>query len=269
MLSTRFLLPSVLGTAFGLTLAMSHTQESSASSSALHAPEVPFNHKGIFESFDTASIRRGLMVYQNVCAACHSLHYLHFRQLVGVTHTEEQAKALAAKAEIIDGPNEKGEMFTRPGRLTDPFPKPYPNEEAARYANNGGLPHDLTLMVKARHGGEDYLFALLTGYGPAPAGISVRRGLYYNPYFPGGLISMPPPLADGQVDYPDGTPNTQSQLAKDVITFLAWVAEPTQDERKLFGLKACFMTLLAMGLTGYYKRWRWNAVKTQKISWLN
>ena len=202
-----------------------------------------------------------------MCAACHSLEFLHFRQLVGVTHTEEQAKVLAAKADVVDGPNDKGEMFTRPGRLSDAFPSPYPNDEAARFANGGGSPPDLSLMAKARHGGEDYLFALLTGYKEPPAGIVcvashvrdldvlchmfclsyvyisncqhlclntcgtgviIKGNLHYNPYFPGGLISMPPPILDGQVDYADGTPNTQSQLAKDVSVFLAWAAEPSQ-----------------------------------------
>ena len=158
-------------------------------------------------------------------------------------------------------------MYTRPGKLSDKFNNPYPNEEAARFANNGGYPPDLTLMVKARHGNEDYLFALLTGYRDPPAGIQVKNGLSYNPYFPGGLISMPPPLNDGQVDYPDGTPNTQSQMAKDVTTFLAWVSEPTQDERKLMGIKTLFLCMVGAAASGYYKRFKWNVIKTQKISW--
>ena len=188
--------------------------------------------------------------------------------LVGVTHDTDGMKAVAAKYDIKDGPNDMGEFFTRPGRLSDRFPSPYANEEAARFANGGGLPPDLSLIVKARHGGEDYIFALLTGYTSPPAGITLRSGLYYNPYFPGGAISMPPPINDGQIDYPDESiPNTQSQLAKDVSTFLAWASEPTQDERKLMGVKAVLGIGLTAALTFYYKRFRWGVLKTRKFYW--
>jgi len=202
-----------------------------------------------------------------VCA-CHSLESIAFRQLVGVTHDVEGAKAFASKYDIKDGPNDQGEMFTRPGRLADRFPSPYANEEAARFANGGALPPDLSLIVKARHGGEDYIFALLTGYTAPPAGISLRNGLYYNPYFPGGAIAMPPPINDGQIDYPDEKiPNTQSQLAKDVSTFLAWASEPTQDERKLMGCKAVVAMAMTAALSFYYKRFKWGVLKTRKFYW--
>jgi len=244
-------------------------QRSNAScSDAVHPPALPWSHGGLLDSFDTASVRRGLQVYQQVCAACHSLESIAFRQLVGVTHDEAGAKALAAKYDIKDGPDATGEMFTRPGRLPDTFPGPYANEDAARHANGGALPPDLSLIVKARHGGEDYIFALLTGYSEPPAGITLRNGLYYNPYFPGGAISMPPPILDGQIDYADpNIPTTQSQLAKDVTTFLAWVSEPTQDERKLAGLKAVTGTIVAGIVTFWYKRFRWGPLKTRKFYW--
>lgn len=234
---------------------------------ALSIPDYGFDHKGPLSSFDYASVRRGYQVYREVCASCHSLERISFRNLVGVTHTEEQVKALAADVDVEDGPNDQGEMFDRPGKLSDPLPKPYPNDEAAAAANNGAIPPDLSLMVKARPGGVDYLFALLTGYVDPPEGKELLSGLYYNPYFSGGAIAMERQLQDGQIDYEDGTPATTSQMAKDVAVFLAWAAEPEHDERKKQGMKV----LLAMGalalLTGYYKRLKWAPLKSRKISY--
>jgi ubiquinol-cytochrome c reductase cytochrome c1 subunit len=141
---------------------------------------------------------------------------------VGVTHTTEELVAMASEVDVVDGPNDEGEMFERPAKLSDPLPSPYANEEQGRLANGGALPPDLSLMVKARHSGQDYLFSLLTGYCEAPAGKEMMPGLYYNPYFPGGAIAMPPPLNDDGVEYEDGTPATISQQAKDVVQFLNW-----------------------------------------------
>lgn len=168
------------------------------------------------------SMRRGFEVYRQVCSTCHSVRYLHYRQLIGETHSEVQAKALAESVVVKDGPNDAGEYFERPGRLSDPLPKPYPNDEYARYINGGALPPDLSLIVKARHGGADYIYALLTGYREPPHGVTLRQGLYYNPYFQGGAIAMPPPLNDGGIEYEDGTAPTISQQAKDVTVFLNW-----------------------------------------------
>lgn len=144
-----------------------------------------------------SSIRRGYEVYKNVCAACHSMKYIAYRNLVGVSHTEAEAKAEAEEQQFRDGPDDQGNYFMRPGKLSDYFPSPYPNEEAARAANNGAYPPDLSYIVSARHGGEDYIFALLTGYVDAPAGVVLRDGQYYNPYFAGGAISMAQALYDG------------------------------------------------------------------------
>ena len=144
---------------------------------------------------------------------------------------------MAEDTEVMDGPNDEGEMFERPGKLSDYLPSPYPNEEAARYANNGAYPPDLSLIMKARHNGPDYVFALLTGYKDPPAGVAERETQYYNPYFPGAWIGMPMPLNEGAVEYDDGTPATATQMAKDVCTFLTWAAEPEADERKLMGVK--------------------------------
>ena len=176
------------------------------------APAYQWPHHGALASFDYASIRRGLQVYRQVCASCHSIDKISFRNLVGVTHDEASAKKLAETYDIVDGPNDAGEMFERPGKLSDRIPGPYKNEAQARSANNGALPPDLSLMVKARHDGVDYIFALLTGYVEAPAGKVILSGLHYNPYFPGGAIAMGKQLTDGQVEYEDGTPATETQV---------------------------------------------------------
>lgn len=167
---------------------------------------------------------------------------------------------------VKDGPNEAGEYFMRPGKLSDYFPSPYPNEEAARAANNGAYPPDLSWITSARHGGEDYIFALLTGYHEPPAGINLREGQYYNPYFPGGAIGMAQALYNEAMEYSDGTPATASQLAKDVSTFLKWASEPEWDDRKRIFIKACGIFSVLLVLTYYIKRHKWSALKTRKIS---
>jgi len=237
----------------------------SESDHGLHPPSYAWPHDGVFSSYDHAAIRRGHQVYTQVCAACHSASLLCYRNLVGVAYTESEAKAIAEEIEIRDGPNDEGEMFDRPGKLSDRIPGPYANEEAARFANNGAYPPDLSLITKARHDGQNYVFALLLGYREPPAGVEVREGLHYNPYFPGGAIAMPKMLVDGGVEYDDGTPATATQMAKDVTTFLAWAAEPEMDDRKLMGAK--WMTALALVLVQavYYKRWTWSSLKSRKL----
>jgi ubiquinol-cytochrome c reductase cytochrome c1 subunit len=231
----------------------------------LHAPQHPWSHEGAFSSYDHAAIRRGYQVYQQVCAACHSVQQLHFRNLVDVAYTEEEAKTMAADIEVEDGPDDQGENFERPGRLADPLPRPYANENAARAANGGAYPPDLSLITKARHDGHNYVFSLLLGYRDPPAGVSVREGLHYNPYFPGGAIAMPKMLADEGVEYEDGTPATESQQAKDVVTFLSWAAEPEHDDRKLMGTKFIFVLALVLVTAVYYKRWKWAPVKSRRV----
>ncbi|XP_028070888.1 cytochrome c1 2, heme protein, mitochondrial-like isoform X3 [Camellia sinensis] len=139
----------------------------------LPCPNYPWPHEGILSSYDHASIRRGHQVYQQVCASCHSMSLISYRDLAGVAYTEEETKAMAAEIEVVDGPNDEGEMFTRPGKLSDRFPQPYPNEQAARFANGGAYPPDLSLITKARHNGQNYVFSLLTGYHDPPAGVSI------------------------------------------------------------------------------------------------
>lgn len=238
------------------------------SDDVVHPTSHPWDHAGLLASYDCGALRRGFQVYKEVCATCHSIEGIHYRELVGVTHTAEELAAMAEEVDFVDGPNDEGEMFERPGKLTDPIPKPYTNDEAGRAANGGALPPDLTLMVKARHAGADYLFSLLTGYCEPPAGKQIMAGLYYNPYFPGGAIAMPPPLNDAGVEYEDGTPATISQQAKDVTQFLHWCAEPEADERKKQAFQ--YLTVIAFTalVTGYYKRFKWSPLKTRSIGYL-
>eukprot|EP00803_Ostreobium_quekettii_P004713 evm.model.scf_819.8 EVM.evm.TU.scf_819.8 scf_819:59204-61407(+) len=263
--SSYGLLAAVAGLGTAAALLAAPTARADEAEHGLVPGKYPWSHAGMFSSFDHAAIRRGHKVYQEVCAACHSMNMLHFRDLVGVAYTEEEVKEMAAEVEVEDGPNEEGEMFFRPGKLSDRLPVPYPNEEAARYANGGAYPPDLSLITKARHDGCNYVFSLLLGYREEPAGITTREGLYYNPYFPGGAIAMPKMLADEGVEYDDGTPATESQQAKDVSTFLAWASEPEHDERKLMGFKWTFALLLMFVLAGYYKRWKWAPLKSRKV----
>lgn len=246
-------------------LAYSLDQSVKASGLELHPPHFPWSHNGPFSSFDHASIRRGYEVYKQVCSACHSMKYLCYRNLIGVSHTEAEAKEEAQAIMVTDGPDENGNMFQRPGKLSDRFPSPYANEEAARAANNGALPPDLSYITSARHGGEDYIFSLLTGYCDPPGGVTIRDGLYYNPYFPGGAIGMAQALYNEVLEYSDGTPATASQLAKDVATFLKWAAEPEHDDRKKMALKAIMLFSFLISVTYYWKRHKWSALKTRKI----
>jgi len=240
-----------------------------ASDHGVHPPHQHWSHSGYLGSYDHTSIRRGYEVYRQVCSTCHSMNLVHFRELVGVSHTEEQAKALAESYEYQDGPNDEGEFFERKGKLSDPFPAPYANEELSRYANGGALPPDMSCLSKGRHGGADYIYALLTGYKDAPAGFELRSGLYYNPYFPGGALAMAPPLNDDGVEYEDGTVATISQQAKDVSAFLMWASEPEHDERKKTGMKIMIALLFCAVTSGYYKRFKWSVHKTRRISWID
>ncbi|KAJ8600607.1 hypothetical protein CTAYLR_010045 [Chrysophaeum taylorii] len=237
-----------------------------------HIPSVELHwaHHGMLSAYDAKSVRRGFQVYKEVCSTCHSVNRLAFRNLVEYgAWSEAEVKAMAEEVDVVDGPNDEGEMFERPGKLSDYMPGPYANDEAARAANNGALPPDLSLIVKARHGGSDYIFSLLNGYseGFAPAGKVLLPGLYYNPYFAGGAIGMPPPLMDEAVEYPDGTPATISQMAKDVAVFLAWAAEPEHDERKKAGFRWILALSIAALVAGFTKRFKWAPLKARKISY--
>nr|WVH01944.1 heme protein [Naematelia aurantialba] len=273
-LASRTALAASTAATVGLTAWYAHLYgvpflpEASANTAAedgLHPTAYPWSHKGPFETFDHAAIRRGYQVYREVCSACHSLDRIAWRNLVGVSHTVDEVKAMAEEIEYTDGPNDEGEMFQRPGKLADYFPAPYPNEEAARAGNGGGLPPDLSLIVKARHGGADYIYSLLTGYVDPPPGVHVAEGMNYNPYFPGGAIAMARVLFDGLVEYDDKTPATTSQMAKDVTIFLNWAAEPEHDQRKKMGLQATIVLSALFAISIYVKRFKWAPIKNRKI----
>jgi ubiquinol-cytochrome c reductase cytochrome c1 subunit len=230
---------------------------------AAETEELPQRHwsfAGIFGTFDRAAARRGFEVYRNVCASCHSMSLLHYRDLTQLGYSEDEVKAIAAEQSVTAGPNDQGEMFERPARPADPFKAPFPNPEAARAANNGALPPDLSLMVEARRGGGDYVFGVLTGYAEAPADVTVPESMYYNRYFSGHLIAMPPPLTEGAVSYADGTQATLPQEASDIVTFLAWSAEPKLEERRRMGVKVVLFLIVFTGLLYAVKRKVWLGV---------
>lgn len=232
-----------------------------AEGAARPPPAQVWSADGLFGTFDRSSLRRGYQVYKEVCAACHGMEQLHFRMLGqkgGPEFSAAEVKALAADYQVLDGPDEAGDMFERAGLARDAFPAPFPNEKAARAANGGAWPPDLSLMVKARKGGADYLYALLTGYDETPpAGLAVPAGQYYNPWFEGQMIAMIAPLSDGLVDYADGTPNNARQLAYDVTQFLAWAAEPELEARKRLGLASMLYLLGLSGLLYWSMRRLW------------
>lgn len=259
------LVGTATATGLGLTLALNI--DLLASDHGCHPAKYPWYHDGIFNTLDHASIRRGYEVYKQVCAACHSMKYTYYRHLVGVSHTEEEAKAEAAETMVTDGPNEEGNMYQRPGKLSDPFPSPYPNDEAAKSANNGALPPDLSLIAFARNGGINYIFSILTGYMDPPAGVEVKEGLHYNPYFSGGWIGMAKALYDDIIEYSDGTPATLSQLAKDVSVFLHWSSEKSHDEKKKILLKVCLIFPPILALFYVYKRRVFTVMKSRKIKY--
>ena len=237
---------------------------------------------GFFGHFDPAQLQRGFQVYREVCANCHSMKLLAFRHLGeegGPHFGEAEVRALAAEYQITDGPDDAGDMFERPGRPSDYLPSPFPNDQAAAAANGGAVPPDLSLMGKARgisrgvlwglldfftqyqEGGPDYIHALITGYTEAPAGVEVPEGGYYNPYFnAAAVLAMPPPFADGQVTYTDGSPGTVDQYARDVSAFLMWTAEPHLVERKRMGFQVVIFLVVFAGLMYLTKKKVWSTV---------
>jgi len=216
-----------------------------------------WSFEGLFGTFDPGALQRGFQVYSEVCSACHSMKLLAFRHLSGIGFTDDQIKQIAAAKQVTDGPNDQGEMFERPGRPSDRFPSPFPNEKAARAGNNGALPPDFSTLAKGRDGGAAYIHGILTGYKDPPAGVQIQPGMNYNETFPGHQIAMPQPLSDGQVNYADGTPNTVDQMAADVATFLAWVSEPEMEARKRMGVKVILFVLLLTGMLYAIKRKVW------------
>ncbi len=222
--------------------------------------------KGLFGKFDRASLQRGYQVYNEVCASCHSLKYVSYRNLAekgGPEFSEEQAKAIAASFEITDGPNSDGEMFTRAAKLSDKFVMPYENEKAAQAANGGAYPPDMSVLVKARSGGVDYIYSVLLGYEDPPSNITLDDGVYYNKFMYGNKIKMPKPLSDGLVEYSDGTLASEEQMAKDVTTFLMWTAEPHLETRHKIGFKAIVYLIILTILVYFSMKKIWSRVESE------
>ena len=206
--------------------------------------------EGIFGRYDDLSLQRGLQIYQEVCSACHGMKRVRFRELEDLGFTEDQIKKYSETFEIVDGPNELGEMFTRPGEPSDTFVSPYKNKEEAKASFNGVYPPDLSLLTKAMKNGPDYIYSLLTGYEDPPNDFELTEGLYYNPYHDGKVIAMPPPLYDNVIEYIDGKDASLHQLSYDVVNFLNWAAEPELQKRKSLGLKV-ILFLIALTLLLY------------------
>jgi ubiquinol-cytochrome c reductase cytochrome c1 subunit len=253
---------------------------------------------GPFGIYDTAQLQRGYKIYHDVCSNCHSMISLNFRNLGdpgGPEFTERQIEALAATYKVQDGPNDQGDMFDRPGRPADPFPKAFANEAIARIANGGALPPDMSVLAKARSfepydwfpadllyviwsivtqyqsQGPDYISALLQGYEEAPKGFDIEPGQNYNVIFPGNRIAMAAPLTDGLVEYPKGpdgkpvVPETVAQYSKDVAAFLMWAAEPKLDQRKRIGFQVMIFLLVAAGLMYLVKKKVWARVHAGSV----
>ena len=225
-------------------------------------PQLNWTFSGILGTFDRASQQRGLQVYKEVCSGCHGMRLLAYRNLKAIGYNDEEIKAFAAE-NSVNTIDDDGEVVERPARPSDKFVSPYPNDKAARAANGGAYPPDLSLIVKARPDGANYLHALLTGYEDAPAEKNVPDGMYYNKYYSGKLIGMPQPLYEDGVEYADGTKATPNQMAKDVTAFLAWASEPEMEERKRLGISVILFLLLLTTLSYFAMKQIWAPIKKQ------
>ncbi len=244
----------------GLTLAFSVAPQAHAAGGGdTVLPNEDWHFDGPFGTFDRAALQRGLKVYREVCSACHAMKRIHFRNLEALGYEEGQIKSIAAEYTITDGPDEEGEMFDRPGRPSDAFPSPYPNDNAARAAN-GAIPPDLSLIVKARAGGANYVHGILTGYEEPPHDMKISEGQYYNKVMPGHVIAMAPPLLEGQIAYEDDAPQTVEQYSKDVTEFLQWASEPDLENRKRTGINVIFYLVIFAGIMYAYKKKVWSKI---------
>lgn len=271
----RKIIPMFLGVAF---IAPPVLAEDALTHYPLENPQKQeWSFSGPLGTYDKAQLRRGLKVYREVCATCHSLKFVAFRDLSALGYSDDEIKAFAGQFEIQDGPNDEGEIFTRRAKLTDYFPSPFANDKLAAFANNGANPGDLSLMARARAVGEpfpgfiadiltnyttsgpDYIYALLVGYQDAPQGTEVPEGSYYNPYFISGpTIAMAQALYDDIVVYEDGTPQSIDQYARDVSAFLMWAADPHMETRKKYGFRVIIFLIIFAGLVYGVKRRIWS-----------
>jgi ubiquinol-cytochrome c reductase cytochrome c1 subunit len=242
-----------LGAALALPAAPARAEEGTPP-----LPNASWSFSGPFGTYNRAAAQRGFQVYNEVCSACHSLKMVAFRNLAGIGLSAEQIKAIAASKTVPGAVNADGNPTTRPGLPSDYFPSPFANDNAARSANNGAVPPDQSSLANAREGGADYIYALVgLGYVDAPAGFKVPDGSYYNTYFPGHKIHMPPPLSDGAVTYADGTKATVPQMAHDVATFLEYTSNPEMEQRKHLGIR----------IVGFLALMTWVTYKVKKHIW--
>jgi len=234
------------------------TPAAQAAEAAAELMERSWSFEGVFGHYEEEQLQRGFQVYREICSACHGITRIRFRNLTEIGLTEDEVKELAAQYEVEDGPNDEGEMYMRPAELTDSYPSPYPNEQAARFANNGAYPVDLSLITKARPGGPDYVYSLMLGYEEPPEDTELMVGMYWNKYFPGHQIGMPQMIYDQMVEFESGAPNDSEALAADVTAFLMWAAEPSLEARKELGLKVMLflIVLTALFYALYRQVWR-------------
>ncbi len=237
-------------------------EETIIETKAHHPKQMKWEFDGVFGSVDRASAQRGYQVYKEICSACHGLRRVAYRNLTEIGFSEDEVKQIASEVLVSDGPNDDGEMFDRPGLPSDKFVGPYANEQAARSSNGGALPPDLSLIIKARHDGANYVYSLLTGFVDAPDNFPLASGKSYNPYFEGRQISMPAPITDDvQVDYRDGTYATKEQMVIDVTNFLQWVAEPEAEARKKMGVRTMIFLGILLIILIAAKKAVWKNVK--------
>ena len=261
-----------LGALAGAALSLC-TSVSLAAGGGMAPPRQNWSWESLLGSYDRAEAQRGLQVYKEVCAGCHGLRLVAYRNLMQLGYSEEQVKAFAAEFEVKDGPNDEGEMYERTAKPSDRFVSPFPNDNAARAGNNGALPPDLSLIIDARgfgmdfigytknyFGGADYVYGLLTGYTDAPSDVKIGEDMYYNKYYGGNQIAMAPPLLEDGVEYTDGTKASVEQMARDVTTFLAWASEPNLEQRKQMGLKVVLFLVVFLGLIIAVKKRVWSDI---------
>ncbi len=284
---------AVLGTA-----SLATAPAALASGGEVEYEHMDWSFAGPFGKFDRAQLQRGFQVYKEVCAACHSMKLVAFRNLAqpgGPEFSEEQVKALAAEYTVTDGPNEDGDMFERPAKPSDRFPSPFPNDEAAKAANNGSLPPDFSLLAKARgyergfpmflvdiltqyqEAGPDYIHAVLTGYEENPECVGDASGYLNRAFTAGGtpegckddhghsilngtMIAMPPPLYEDLVEYSDGSPQTVEQYSEDVVAFMMWAAEPHLEARKAMGFRVMLFLVIFAGMLYFVKKKLWSKI---------
>jgi len=251
---------------FFVTLLINFSGQKLFAESSNELLKADWSFKSFFGNYDRATLQRGYQVYTEVCASCHSLKYLSYRNLAekgGPEFSETEAKAIASNFEVIDGPDSTGEMFTRPAKLSDKFVMPYANEEEAKSANGGAYPPDMSVLIKARKGGADYIYSVLLGYEDPPANIKLEDGVYYNKYMYGNKIKMGRPLSDDIIEYSDGTKASTEQMSKDVVTFLMWAAEPHLETRHKTGFRVIVYLLILTALVYFSMKRIWSRIESK------